>query len=297
MRMTTGTRRAGLPGPARAIAGHLKALTQLTLAGWIVVWVLCLFGPAMAQSEVSPDLLRRATQADIVILGEVHDNPDHHRTQAALISEIAPAAVVWEMLTQQQAARLTPEALQAADDLPQVLAWQQSGWPEFSLYRPVFEAARAARHWGAAVPRADARTAMRAGVISFFGADADRFGLEMPLAAPEQAQREADQQAAHCNALPEHLLPAMVDIQRLRDATLARAALAALTETGGPVVVITGNGHARRDRGVPVYLHRASDEVAVFALGQAEAGRIEGDFDAVVSAPPVERPDPCAAFD
>jgi hypothetical protein len=77
---------------------------------------------------------------------------------------------------------------------------------------------------------------------------------------------------------------------------LARAALAALDATGGPVVVITGNGHARRDGGAPAYLLTARPDAASFALGQAEAGAIMGQFDAVIDAAPAERPDPCATF-
>jgi uncharacterized iron-regulated protein len=89
----------------------------------------------------------------------------------------------------------------------------------------------------------------------------------------------------------------MVAVQRLRDAVLARAVVQAMAETGGPVAVITGNGHARRDWGVPAYLSRVAPEWEVFVLGQTEAGApLAGGFDAVLSAPAVDRPDPCAAF-
>jgi uncharacterized iron-regulated protein len=93
------------------------------------------------------------------------------------------------------------------------------------------------------------------------------------------------------------MLPGMVEVQRLRDAVLARAVVQAVEETGGPVAVITGNGHARRDRGVPAYLGRIAPDLEVFVLGQTEDGApLEGGFDEVVSAPAVDRPDPCAAF-
>ena len=45
--------------------------------------------------------------AEIYILGEIHDNPDHHRVQAEAVAEIAPAALVFEQLTADQAARVT----------------------------------------------------------------------------------------------------------------------------------------------------------------------------------------------
>ncbi|MGB3455497.1 MAG: ChaN family lipoprotein, partial [Litorimonas sp.] len=42
-----------------------------------------------------PDLLEGA---DIVILGETHDNAEHHRLQAEIIEAISPDAVVFEMV-------------------------------------------------------------------------------------------------------------------------------------------------------------------------------------------------------
>ena len=67
--------------------------------------------------------------------------------------------------------------------------------------------------------------------------------------------------------------------------------------TGGPVVVITGNGHARTDWGAPHYVSKAAPGVRVFALGQGEAGKPpEGDFAAVVDGPAVDRGDPCEAL-
>ena len=45
--------------------------------------------------------------ADIVILGEVHDNPAHHKHQAELMVMIEPAAVIYEMLSVDQAAAVT----------------------------------------------------------------------------------------------------------------------------------------------------------------------------------------------
>ena len=41
----------------------------------------------------------------------------------------------------------------------------------------------------------------------------------------EQAAREAEQMAAHCDALPEDILPGFVEAQRLRDAALAEDVL------------------------------------------------------------------------
>ena len=95
----------------------------------------------------------------------------------------------------------------------------------------------------------------------------------------------------------EAMLPGMVRVQRLRDAMLARAALRAMAETGGPVVVITGNGHARRDWGMPAVLARVAPELALHVIGQTEDGLpLPGGFDELLSSPAPVRDDPCKAL-
>lgn len=260
-----------------------------------LVMALSLALPAAAQ-EVGPDALD-GLAADIVVLGEVHDNPQHHLNQARAVAALEPAALVFEMLTEDQAARATQAARASAETLGAALDWEAGGWPDFAMYWPIFAAAPDARIVGAAVPRAKARDVFETPLATVFGPDAGRYGLNQPLDPAEQEIREAEQMAAHCDALPEAMLPGMVAAQRLRDGALARAALAALAETGGPVAVITGSGHARTDRGVPALVGRAAPEVSVLSLGQVERpAEPDQPFDLWIVTDPTPRDDPCAAF-
>lgn len=235
--------------------------------------------------------------AQIVYLGEVHDNPVHHERQAAYVNAVNPVALVFEMLTDDQAARANTQPRTDRQGLETALDWQSSGWPDFGMYYPLFAAAPQAKIYGAAVPREVARQAMKGGIADWFGAEAATYGLTAYLPDAQQTDREALQMAAHCDALPESMLPIMVDLQRLRDAVLARAALRALDETGGPVVVITGNGHARKDWGAPSYVSALRPEVSQYALGQSEDDETpDPAFDLILSAPAAEREDPCNAF-
>ncbi len=247
--------------------------------------------------ELPPALLERMRAADVVVLGEVHDNPAHHAVQAAAIRALAPKAVVWEMLTPETAAQINAAGPAEPDRVDRALALGEADWPGFGIYRPVLEAAADLPFLGALVPRSRSRAVPERGLAGAFGAEAARYGLTRPLPDAEQSAREAEQAEAHCNALPEEQLPMMVDIQRLRDAVLARAVVTALARHGPPVVVITGNGHARADRGMPAVLRRVRPGLKILALGQSEDGRIEGRFDAVLDAPAVDRSDPCAVFD
>ena len=234
---------------------------------------------------------------DIFVLGEVHDNPAHHAVQAQRVSDMAPTAIVFEMLAPGQVAKITPESRLDPRALATALDWENSGWPDFSFYYPILQAAPEARLYGAHVPRSETQAAAETGIVAAFGPRASEFGLPGPLPADQQADREAMQSEAHCGALPVEVLPLMVEIQRLRDATLARAALDALRDTGGPVAVITGNGHARSDWGMPATIALAAPDVEVHALGQGENGAApQGVFDKIASSPAPVRPDPCEAF-
>nr|WP_241427672.1 ChaN family lipoprotein [Fertoeibacter niger] len=252
--------------------------------------------PAAAR-EITPDDLAQLPAADVTVLGEVHDNPLHHAHQAYAVAAMRPRALVFEMLTPDQAARVTPQNRGDMAALGAALGWADSGWPDFSLYHPIFTAAPSAQVFGGDLPRQAVRDAMTQGAAAVFGPDAARYGLAAPLAAADQAAREAEQDEAHCNALPADLLAGMVQAQRLRDAALARAVVLAMAETGGPVAVITGTGHARRDQGVPAALALAAPNLSVLSIGQTEADPgPDAPFDLWLVTPPVDRGDPCAAF-
>lgn len=253
---------------------------------WLLPFVLA--APAWG-GEIQPAALDTLPEAEVYVLGEVHDNAQHHLNQARAVAAIKPAAVVWEMLGADKGALVLPGAGMA--DLDAALGWTDSGWPEFSMYYPIFAAAGAAQHFGADVPRDALKRAM-AGAVEIEG-----FGLDQPLSAQAQAAAEAEQAQVHCGALPAEMLPGMVAAQRLRDAALAQAAVRAMDQTGGPVVVITGWGHARRDTGVPAVLAQAAPGLRVLSLGQVEGDPgPDAPFDLWITSPTRQGDNPCDAF-
>ena len=102
----------------------------------------------------------------------------------------------------------------------------------------------------------------------------------------------------HCGALPPSLLAPMAWAQRARDAALAASMVSA--PAGARVVLIAGNGHVRRDTGVPHYL-QAAPTGGMVSIGFLErdvgGARVsESPYDEVWYTAPAERPDPCAAW-
>jgi uncharacterized iron-regulated protein len=244
----------------------------------LIAFLLCLALPAGA--DPGPE---------IVILGEVHDNPQAHIKQAAALEALRPTAVVFEMLTAEEAAKADADRSQIAQ------AWEASGWQKFDIYAPIFDALGRARIIGAAAPRDAVQRVYRDGAAAIFGLEARRFGLDQLLPEAQLAARIDLQFAAHCEAMPREMMGGMVAVQRYRDATFARAALAALETYGPPVAVITGNGHARTDWGIPALIAQAAPEVTTHAIGFVEA-ETDTPFDETHVIAPTPRENPCNAL-
>ena len=96
-----------------------------------ILYAATLALPAVA-AEITPDDLDTLPPADVVFLGEVHDNPLHHTHQTRAVTASAPRALVFEMLTPEQAASI-PVPLPDQNSLATLLDWDNSGWPDFAM--------------------------------------------------------------------------------------------------------------------------------------------------------------------
>lgn len=221
-------------------------------------------------------LIDRLATADLVLIGEKHDNAAHHEIQAALIDELAGRAdidvVAFEMLdgTDQDAADRLRDGELSLDGFAEAVDWQSSGWPSWDWYRPIFAAASnaGADIAGANLPNSSIGALYRSGLEAL---DADwlvRTGLAAPLADAMRVELEQEIEEAHCGHELGGRASAMVAIQRARDAAMASSLVDA--RRGDIGVLIAGNGHVRRDRGVPSYLERLDPGGAVASIGLIE---------------------------
>lgn len=235
--------------------------------------------------------------ARFVLLGEVHDNAEHHRQRAArlraLLADGRPTVVVFEPLAAGRGAALAAareaEAVADAGALDR-RAW---GWP---LHKPLVEAALAggARIAGGGLEPALARAVVREGEAAVPPALRALLAADTAWGTAQQHALEASLDEGHCGALPARLLPGMALAQRTRDAAMAQALLAA--PAGARAVLIAGNGHVRRDLGVPRLLRAAgvaASEIEVWGYLEAGEAAAPSAFDRVVTAPPAQREDPC----
>ena len=295
--------------------GSKRLRRVIVTTSWLLVGG-CAIGPAVpaAGIDISTGAGERLTlaravavmrQADHVLLGEVHDNPVHHRARAALIAALAdrrPTIVFEQFARSADAALATP----VGADLEAWVAragFDRTGWA-WPLHRPLIEAALAGplRLRGGNLERDEVRQIARQGAGA---APADlKAQLAQPLPASAADALDRELLGGHCGQLPAAALPRMRDAQAARDAAMADALLRAANAGATPTVLIAGNGHVRRDHGVPLWLARREPAARVLSVGFLEV-------DADGNAPPAAqravydlvwvtlrrpRPDPCAGF-
>lgn len=192
--------------------------------------------------------------ADVILLGEQHDAPEHQDMHKRAIETLAVrgalAAVALEMANVGRSTAGVPRHASEAE-VKSALAWDEAGWP-WQAYGPaVMRAVRAGVPViGANLPRSQSRTAM---------ADTS---LDSSV-SPEVLQTQRDAvRAGHCGLLPESQIGPMARVQLARDRTMAQAIAGALAP-GRTVVLLAGAKHIDPSTGVPQHLPssvRASSE-------------------------------------
>jgi uncharacterized iron-regulated protein len=256
-----------------------------------------------------PELVRALSQASFVLLGETHDNPDHHLLQARLLEAIVGTgrrpALAFEMLDVDQQGEVDAVLrgpAPTAGTLRDAVDWDRSGWPAFAMYQPIFQVGLAAHLpiVAANLSRPSARAVIHLGTGALTPVVQQLLAHAGPLPADEERERREEMEALHCGQLPEQFLGPMVLSQRARDAQLAAALHTGAT--AGGAVLVTGAEHARRDRGVGAFLRVAGvppERIASVAFREVNPEAREpaeyegGPYDYVVFTPATEREDPC----
>ncbi len=254
--------------------------------------------PGAALLPISQDV-QLPISRDVLLLGEVHDNARGHALRLQALQTLLDSGARPALLMEQFDRELQPGVDRllvdphdpAAPDtridrLVALAGGAAAGW-DWALYRPVLALALRYRLpiVAANVSRQDARAVMRQGLA------ATGFDPDVP-ADIAQAQALAIARS-HCGLLDAASAGRMVLAQVARDQFMARQVLA---HAGRGVVLLAGNGHQRKDVGVPRWLAPALlDRTRV--IGFVEAGAEDAAlFDQTITVPPQMRDDPCAAM-
>ena len=237
------------------------------------------------------DFADELQKADFIILGERHDNPEHHRLQLAILQELYSRGwlkqLSLEMLkpSQQEAIDLAlQKKITDKDVLQKILAWEH-GW-DWELYGPILSWAIALE-----VP------------VKSANLDDDELGLirKQPIPSKRRVLGEEELnihrlqfRVAHCGYVNEGLEESMLRVQLARDARMA----ASLLSVSSGAALLAGNWHARKDIGVPQYVLNQKPEARILAMGFVEETPVgdeslEAYYDVTLKTGPVIRQDFC----
>ena len=214
-------------------------------------------------------LVERLARASRVVVGEQHDNPDHHALQLWLSRELVAqrpqGSVLLEMLNPSQQTRVNQVRAETRAGRPpldaiRALAWQP-GW-DWAMYGALVRY-QLRQPYPLLAANLDREEIMR-----IYQQRPALQGLASTAAAVQQ-RLQRDIRESHCGLLPESQVPAMLAVQQQRDRRMAEALLAAPR----PSLLLAGAFHARKDLGVPLHLADLGAGQGNAVLMLAEVGR------------------------
>jgi uncharacterized iron-regulated protein len=217
------------------------------------------------QVLTAQELLERLAKPSRLIVGEQHDNRDHHQLELWLLQSLGEqrpqGSLLLEMLTPDQQPRVDDvrHAPTPPSNLPTALAWQE-GW-DWALYGPIVRFALTQPYplLAANLDNLDVR-AVYAKPPALSGSRSN--------AASVKDELLAEINDSHCGLLPTSQMPAMLAVQQQRDRRMAELLLAAPT----PSLLFAGAYHARKDVGVPIHVLDLRQAQAPTVLLLAEQG-------------------------
>jgi len=263
------------------------------------------------QTTSRADVENRLQTARYILLGEVHDNSTHHRMRRDLLAALVRAgrrpALAMEQFDREQQSALNGAVAETPRDPERVRSatgFDAQGWtwPEYAPFISLaleaglpLVAANLSRDQAFRIATSSAAAVLGDESVAALG-----LNQQLPETARRKLERAIDD--GHCGKAPAKFLPGMVAAQRARDAVMAQI-LARHADTGA--VLVAGNGHVRRDFGVPHYLQANTDAGNIVAVGFIEVQDKQfspaayydpgnPEYDYIVFTERMAREDPCA---
>lgn len=258
-------------------------------------------------------LTEQVNKADVLLLGETHDNPVHHQIQQKLlqarIESGARPALMMEQLDSENQPVL--DKILAGSNRDEVLRGVNAlvKFSNAEAYQPLLVTAVDNRLpvIAANVPNARLQRVVWNGYSAYDAVELKRLAVEDVWNDSRQNYLVKHMGGAHCGRLRDELRAGLTRSQRLRDALMVDSAVSSI-ERG--VVGIVGSSHARRDIGLPLYFAARVPSAHLLSIGfievspgtvdpaayEADSATGEAPFDVIWFTPRVERSDPCADY-
>lgn len=299
-------------------AGLLWLLSQSVLAEGLLLQSHPLSGKVwdMSQSRFlsAEELLQRVDVANIILLGETHDNPRHHEGQRYLLEHIVqkgdkPALALEQFNAdiQQKLDEISEldERDEALKKFADVLTFSNKS-DYLALIALAYD--NQLNIVGANIGRDALQNVIRSGFEQF--SEDELKHLAVPQVWNEQREQYliSHMGGVHCGQLRDEFKLGLAKAQRLRDAMMVDATLPYLDKN---IVMILGREHARRDIGLPLYFQHRAPNAKLLSIGFVEVSEGRDDpiaydemsatgdapYDLIWFTPRAERDDPCAGFE
>lgn len=226
-----------------------------------------------SQKVISPNvLLENLARTEVILIGEKHDNPDHHMLERRILGELSeqPTEVVLEMLDDSQSSLLeTLDRETQGNQLKERLMWNDKGWP-WKSYGPLMEQAVSSglKLSAGNLSQDQVKKIYQSGSEALTADDRLKSALSVNDTVKQTLLTEIYEQ--HCKMMPRDALNPMLSIQLARD---ARMASAIVDSEASRVVLVAGAYHVRKDSAVPLHLELigADKKVVVVILKEVDA--------------------------
>ncbi|MDG2286606.1 MAG: ChaN family lipoprotein [Alphaproteobacteria bacterium] len=266
-------------------------VSRIILIGAVLLSVAPAWGEIAARPGLIWDVQTRApitretldariAAARFILLGEKHDNADHHRLQGDVLKSLISAgrrpALAWEMLPRSRQSRIDTFLATGEEDptaFGLAVGWKDLGWGDWSLFQPIAEAALAGHlpQRAAGLDRDNLKAVGQAG-LDALPSDLSARRPKGPALTPDQEKIIEDAVFdGHCGYVPRAHLGPMIQVQVARDLAMADALARSAKPDGA--VLITGSQHVRRDAGVPVHLTRMVPGASILTIRFVETER------------------------
>ena len=273
----------------------------------------------------SKQLTEHLLQAEVIYLGEIHDNPDHHKVQLELLQALIAAGkkpvIGFEFFSREQTSWLLNYVSGSKSSLrhrkpgnAEKMLRQRLGWQEREDWKYYFPMLALAKKEGLSVFGADIDTGIRsrmsrAGIDNMMSIETT--GLPATFASDSSENQKLilqDLQAGHCNMASEEWVQKLYQTMSIRNAFMAQSIQMMRNDsaTDQPVVMILGRGHVDYNAGVKVQLHFLDKSIRQLNIGLYENEIVNEnspmndlnrhDLLILTRQPAKKREDPCQAF-
>lgn len=237
-----------------------------------------------------PGFLERASEAEVIFLGESHNSKADHEGQLAVLELLAetqekPLVVVCEMFN--ELAEVDLEEILSQPELPRFQKFWEAQWGHpFELYHPIFRWAQQNGHTLAPLRPDPAR----ARLVKKEGPQAllDPLGEFFlgPAAYRDHMRAIVADHMPDGTPPPEEMVDSFFLVQCFWDEYMSfRLAHLAQEYPGHTLVVLVGHGHLYNEFGIPLRLRRRAPQLKLLTVGFKENAEWNPD---IVFALPLE---------